>query len=109
MALVSFYNGKIGYDNFLYSLYVNECTGDVSDTIQGCSGYMEFLSNSLPYPFLNEVESAKQRRFFSFLNKRRYNENIDNKTNHSTLQFEATGISKKALSDVSINVDVGDL
>lgn len=109
VALVSFYNGKISYDNFLYSLYVNECTGDVSDTIQGCSGYMEFLSNSLPYPFLNEVESAKQRRFFSFLNKRRYGENIDNKTNYSTLQFEATGISKKALSDVSINVDVGDL
>ena len=78
VALVSFYNNKIDYDNFIYALYVNECTGNVSDTIQGCSGYMEFLSNSLSYPFLDEVESTKQRRFFSSLNKRRYNDNIDN-------------------------------
>ena len=109
VALVSFYNNEIGYDNFLYALYVNECTGNVSDTIQGCSGYMEFLSNSWPYPFLDEVESVKQRRFFSSLNNRRYNDNTDNKSHYKMLQFEATGISKKALSNASIDVDIGDL
>ncbi len=108
VTLVSFYNNEIKYDNFIYALYVNECTGNVSDTIQGCSGYMEFLSHSLPYPFLDKFESEKQRKFFSSVNKRRYGDNVDKKQ-RKVFQVEQTDMPTSALLDASINVDVGDL
>lgn len=72
VVLVSFYEETISPGKFIYALYVNDNAGDVSDTIQGCSGYMGFLSNAMRHPFLDEAECERQGRFFSVINERRY-------------------------------------
>ena len=70
VVLVSFYKGKISRENFLYSLYVNDNTGHVSDSVQGCSDHMDFLSKGIRYPYLDDEECGKQQRFISWLRQR---------------------------------------
>jgi len=70
VVLVSFYKGKISRENFLYALYVNDNTGRVSDSVQGCSDYMDFLSKGIKYPYLDDAECEKQQRFVSWLHRR---------------------------------------
>ena len=70
VVLVSFYRGKISRASFLYALYVNDNTGRVSDSVQGCSDYMDFLSKGMKYPYLDDAECEKQQRFVSWLHRR---------------------------------------
>jgi len=70
VVLVSFYKGKISHQSFLYALYVNDNIGRVSDSVQGCSDYMDFLSKGMMYPFLDDEECEKQQRFMSWLHHR---------------------------------------
>ena len=70
VVLVSFYNGKISRESFLYALYVNDNTGRVSDSVQGCSDYMDFLSKGMKYPFLDDYECERQQRFILWLRHR---------------------------------------
>ena len=70
VVLVSFYKGKISRQSFLYALYVNDNTGRVSESVQGCSDYMDFLSKGIKYPYLDDAECEKQQRFVSWLHRR---------------------------------------
>ena len=70
VVLVSFYKGKISHQSFLYALYVNDNTGRVSDSVQGCSDYMDFLSKAIKYPYLDDAECEKQQQFISWLHRR---------------------------------------
>ena len=70
VVLVSFYKGEISRERFLYALYVNDNTGRVSDSVQGCSDYMDFLSKGIKYPYLDDAECEKQQRFVSWLHRR---------------------------------------
>ena len=92
VVLVSFYKGKISRENFLYALYVNDNTGRVSDSVQGCSDYMDFLSKGIKYPYLEDVECEKQQRFVSWLHRR---------------MIEKLPVGAPATKDVE--VDVSDL
>lgn len=78
VVLVSFYKGKISRENFLYALYVNDNTGRVSDSVQGCSNHMDFLSKGVTHPFLNAYECKKQQDFILWL-RQRMHEKISNR------------------------------
>lgn len=103
VVLVSFYDGTISRERFMYALYVNDSTGDVSDTIQGCSGYMEFLSNAIRHPFLDEVECERQRRFFSALNRRRYGQEVKAPARSPLSQMQI-----EMLGDNDVEVEIVD-
>ena len=70
VVLVSFYKDRMSRESFLYALYVNDNTGRVSDSVQGCSDYMDFLSKGMKYPYLDDKECEKQHRFISWLRHR---------------------------------------
>ena len=92
VVLVSFYKGEISRERFLYALYVNDNTGRVSDSVQGCSDYMDFLSKGIKYPYLDDAECEKQQRFVSWLHHR---------------MIEKLSVGASATKDVE--VDVSDL
>lgn len=103
VVLVSFYDGMVSPEKFMYALYVSGNTGRVSDTIQGCSGYLGFLANAMRHPFLDEVECERQSRFFSALNGRRYGSHVKapSKSPLSSAQI-------KLLGDNDIEVELVD-
>ena len=103
VVLVSFYEGAISHGKFMYALYVNDSTGDVSDTIQGCSGYMEFLSNAIRHPFLDEIECDRQSRFFSALNRRRYGRGLE-----MPARSPLSSSQIKMLGDKDVEVEIVD-
>lgn len=92
VVLVSFYRGKMSRDSFLYALYVNDSTGRVSTSVQGCSDSMAFLSKGVKYPYLDDAECEKQHRFVSWLHRR---------------MIEKFPVGASATKDVE--VDVSDL
>lgn len=92
VVLVSFYRGKISRESFLYALYVNDNTGRVSNSVQGCSDNMDFLSKGIKYPYLDDAECEKQQRFVSWLHRR---------------MIEKFPVGASATKDVE--VDVSDL
>ena len=47
VTLVSFYNNEIKYDNFIYALYVNECTGQHMQSHQRFDYYQKHLTYCL--------------------------------------------------------------
>ena len=73
-TLVSFFRTKEFLpDEHVFSLYVNERSGKTGLSIQECSGFMQFLTNSsIRYPFLNQSECGRQAEFCSRINRRRF-------------------------------------
>lgn len=104
IVLVAFYCENISQDNFLYALYVNDHTGNVANDIRGCSGFMEFLSNGVRYPFLGKIECERQDRFFSSLYDRKYGP-LKKKPNHGLC---LTAEQREAIGERDIEVELVD-
>lgn len=74
-VLVSFFkDSDFSSFGYLYSLYVNDSTGNVGLSIQYCLGRMTFLDKAKRYPFLSPDECEKQQDFVSRLYHRKYGE-----------------------------------
>lgn len=72
-TLVSFFkDSEFSESSYLYSLYVNDATGETGLSVQDCSGGMHFLLNTWRYPFLNPVECEKQQEFVERFHRRKY-------------------------------------
>ena len=80
--LVSFFRrGKVEGGHHLYSLYVNDATGNIGFSIQECSSFMPIFNRSVRYPFLTELECELQQKFL----KRRFQLDQSRQNHHTEI------------------------
>lgn len=105
-TLVSFFSSSdYRAASHLFSLYVNDSTGNVGLSVQECSQHMDFLANSMWYPFLDRCECMRQIDFCNKIYKRWF------PTHEWKPQSpdESVLTNKNIRTDVELTVDAGDL